>query len=409
VNRLPLRYRLLLVILSIGFVASSLPCQTPLDAHDSETMGKMLDRQPAGDPLHCLIFPLPPRLDFGFRFLLGYMITCPLMSFGGRGDEVLIFTRITPEGGKAVLFGENTRLPAVDAAAKPGTLKQNVKISGGFAAGEGKYRIEVLVGDRQTGRTSIKSWNTRVARRGDQRAAEVALAPGSVVSVNVRPWPIRLDSSGKGLRVSIFLEAAPLNPRSQVLRAWDRAFLLEALSSMLKQIPCASVRLRAFNLAQQRELFHQDHFDDTGFIQLGDSLRSLELGTVDYRVLQNHQGEVNMLVDYANRELTAPDPSDIAIFVGPRAYIAGVPRRLLKPRETPDPHFYYFQYIPPYFRPAQIPDAISTLTRQLDGAVFEISSPGDLARAIQKMLARVQAKGSPSGSNHAPGRTGPGN
>ena len=48
-------------------------------------------------------------------------------------------------------------------------------------------------------------------------------------------------------------------------------------------VPCASVRLRAFNLAQQRESFHQDQFDDAGFTQLSESMRTLELGTASSR------------------------------------------------------------------------------------------------------------------------------
>jgi hypothetical protein len=217
-----------------------------------------------------------------------------------------------------------------------------------------------------------------------------------------------MDTNGKGLRVTVLLDAAPLNPRNPALRAWDRALLLGSLSSLLKQIPCASVRLRAFNLDQQRELFRQDQFDDAGFIKLAESLRTLELGTVSYRVLQQRQGGLDLLLDYANRELIAADPSDAVIILGPRTrYFAEVPRGKLKGRETSNPHFYYFEYFPGYFRGSQFPDALSSLTKRLDGTVYEIFSPGDLARSIQKMLTRVQPGAEPSTAGRWPARPAP--
>jgi hypothetical protein len=226
--------------------------------------------------------------------------------------------------------------------------------------------------------------------------------------LGVRPQQIKMDTSGKGLRVTVLLDAAPMDPRNPALRAWDRAFLLGSLSSLLNQIPCASVRLRAFNLDQQRELFRRNQFDDAGFMELGESLRTLELGTVSYRVLQQRQGWLGLLLDYANRELVAADPSDVVIILGPRTrYFAKVSPRNLKGRETPNPHFCYFEYFPGYFRPSGLPDALSSLTKRLDGTVYEISSPGDLARAIQKMLTRVQPRAEPSTAGRLPARPAP--
>jgi hypothetical protein len=218
-----------------------------------------------------------------------------------------------------------------------------------------------------------------------------------------------MDTSGKGFRITVLLDAAPLNPRSPALRAWDRAFLLGSLSSMLRQIPSASVRFRAFNLAQQREVFRQDRFDDAGFVQLSESLRTLELGSISYNVLQQRRGGLEMLLDYANGELTSADPSDAVIFLGPRGYPAGIPRGMLRGRETPNPHFYYFEYLPSPLWEGQLPDAISSLTKQLDGTVYEIFSPGDLARSIQKMLARLEPRADSPADVRWPARPAPTN
>jgi hypothetical protein len=406
---LPLKTRLLLVSLLIWVLAvPRVKGQEPLNAADSERIGRFLDNDRSPDLLHCSIQPRKPTLDFALRFDVGYIVSCSLSRFGGRASKVFVFARVTPEGGKSLLLGEPYRLPEATAATKSSNLKQAVQMSGGFAVGEGQYQIEVLVVDQETGRTSRKRWRARVARSSSQRAAQVAVPAGSVIPIGVRPWPVKMDTSGKGLRVTVLLDAAPLNPRNPALRAWDRAFLLGSLSSLLKQVPCASVRLRAFNLDQQRELFRQDQFDEAGFIKLAESLRTLELGTVSYRVLQQRQGWLDLLLDYANRELIAADPSDVVVILGPRTrYFAEVPRRKLKERETPNPHFYYFEYLPGFFRGSQFPDALGSLTKRLDGTVYEILSPGDLARSIEKMLTRVQPRTEPSTVGRWPARPAP--
>ena len=403
----PIKSCLLLVSLSIWVLAvPQVKGQEPLNAVDSRRIGRLLDSDRSPDLLHCSILPRKPTLDFAFRFDVGYIVTCSLSTFGGRASKIFVIARVTPEGGKPLLLGESYRLPEASAATKSSKLRQDVQMSGGFAVGEGEYQVEVLVADQESGRTSRKRWRARVARNRSQGAAYVAVPPGSVIPMGVRPWPVKMDTSGKGLRVTVLLNAAPLNPRNPALRAWDRAFLLGSLSSLLKQIPCASVRLRAFNLDQQRELFRQDQFDDAGFMELAESLRTLELGTVSYRVLEQRQGWLDLLLDYANRELMAADPSDVVIILGPRTrYFAEVPRKKLKGRETPNPHFYAFEYLPGYVQ--HFPDAISSLTKRLGGTAYEIYSPGDLARSIQKMLAQVQPRAEPSTAGRLPARPAP--
>jgi hypothetical protein len=293
---------------------------------------------------------------------------------------------------------------------KSSQLKQGFQMSGGFAAGEGQYRVEVLVMDQRTGRTSRKNWLAKVGHAGSKQAVQLAVSPGTVIPLGARPWPITMDKSGRGLRLAVLLDAAPTNPRTPALRAWDRAFLLGSLSSLLKQIPCSSVRLRAFNLDQQRELFQEDGFDDAGFVQLAASLRTLELGAVSYRVLQQRQGGLELLLNYANQELTARDPADAVVILGPQTrYSADIPRAGLKERETPNPRFFYFEYFPRTLRFSQSPDVLSSLTKRLDGTVCAIYSPSDLAHCAQKMLTRVQPHREPSPPGRWPARPAPNN
>jgi hypothetical protein len=418
-----------LLLISLSIWALALPQvkgQELLNTADSERIAHFLDSDHSPDLLHCSIQLQRPTLDFAFRLDVSYIVDCHFSIFEGHASKVLIVVRVTPEGGKSTLLGEPYYLPEPN---KDNELKQVVEMSGGFAVGEGRYQVEVLVADQRTRRTSRKRWSTHVARRANQGATLVSVPPGTVIPMGDRPLPIKMDTSGKGLRLTVLLDAAPLNPRSPSLRAEDRAFLLGSLSSLLKQIPCASVRLRAFNLDQQRELFAQDQFDDAGFIKLAGSLRDMELGTVSAQVLQQHRGGLEMLLEYANQELMSADPSDVVIILGPHTrYLTEIPRGMLKGRETPNPHFCYFEYFPGSFRGvgssdalrqplgasrrgafrgSALPDTLSSLTRRLDGTVYEISSPADLASSIHKMLARVQPRAEPPTVGDWPVRPAP--
>ncbi|MBZ5516177.1 MAG: hypothetical protein LAN62_15275 [Acidobacteriia bacterium] len=399
-DRRPARSRFLLLALSVWvMVAPQARGQEPLTAAESQRIEPFLDSDHSPALLNCSIHAREPFLDFAFRFDVGYVFSCPLRAFGGRATAIWAFTRVTPEGGKPLILGQSYRLPEISpdqaAATNNRKLKGQVEASGGLSVGEGRYRVDLLLVDSGTGRTSRKSWRVRAARRHREQAVPVAVPPATVMPIAFQPWQGKLDTSGNGLRLSILLDAAPINPRAQKLRAWDRAFLLGSLSALLTQIPCASVRLVAFNFAQQREVFREEQFDAEGFLKLAEALRTLELGTISYRVLQKRHGSLEMLVDFANREVTSAKPSDAVILLGPATfYDEQVPRRMLEAHDTPHPHFCYFEYFPSYLKWIGVrPNTLHNLTKRLDGSVYTIQSPGDLARAVQRMLARVQPNG----------------
>ena len=408
----PLRRLLILSLLAGALFSLRAEGQSPLDAADTEKALQILDGGYTADLLHCKIQPQKPFLDFAFRFDVGYVISCPLRTFGGRESTVTSFVRVTPEGGKPVLLGEMFHLPAMSAemndVKNARKLDQRTEASGGFAVGEGQYKVEVLVADRESGRSSRKTWTARTVWSRSQQALQATLPASTVMPMAVRPRQFKVDTSGKGLRLTILLDAAPTNPREQKLRAWDRSFLLGSLSTLLEQVPCASVRVVALNLDQQREVFRQDQFEDEDFAKLAVALRNLELGTVSYQVLQQHQDWLTMLVGFANQELTARDPSDAVIILGPYSrYRQPVPRNMLKVRETPNPYFCYFEYLPGDLRNYRIPDTLHSLTKRLNGSVYDIQSASDLGHAIQKMLAQVHPSEPPPVNSRWPARPAP--
>jgi len=183
--------------------------------------------------------------------------------------------------------------------------------------GEGRYQVEVLAVDDQR-RTWRKEWEIHVVRHRAVVASPTILRANTVAPADFVPWDGRLKAAGDGVRVTVLLDVAPINPREATLRAWDRRLLLDPLSSLLRAVPCKSVRLVAFNLDQDREIYRNRQFrGGEEFDALEEAMQELELGTVSYHVLQQQQGWVQMLWNLPNTELRADDPADAVVILGP--------------------------------------------------------------------------------------------
>lgn len=365
--------------------------QVPVDPEATARVNQAFAEPPKSNSLHCSIIATRPDVDFSFRFYAGYIAECPLSQFEGKEINVAGYLRVSPRDGEPIVLAESYHMAAMTpemlAKANPGKLKTYIELAGGFTMGEGEYVVEVLLVDSRN-RICHKRWSVKAARNHEQRAVSLALPPHTASEIMFTPWDGKLSSRG-GLRVTILLNAAPINPLESKLRPWDRAFLLESVMSLLRQTPCSSVRLAAFNLEQQKEFFRSEAFDGSAFANLSHALRKLALGTVSYQVLQDHQGASRLVMEMANREIAAQQPSDVVIFLGPTTRFADKPKsELLNNSRNGRPRFFYFDYYPWLGR--DFPDSISHLTKALHGTTYQIHSPGELGKGIQKMLAELK-------------------
>jgi len=384
----------LLTWLALTVVAQA---QLPVAPQDFSTVNWLFESRAPHDSLKCTVQKTEPFLDFTFRYTAGYFLACGLEQFE-PGEDLVSYVRVRPQEGAMVLLGEKLRVavPPSETASKIDRKKLKrfaIQVSGGFALGEGRYSVEVLLAG-QRGRSCYKRWNLKVARKSNEHTLTLALKPHTIAPLEPSSWDGELAGKGRGVRLTVLLHATPMNPYASKLRVWDRAFLLQSLASLLRQTPCESVNIIAFNLDQQQEIFRQDDFDAAGFTQLTQVLRELELGTVSYKALQR-QSWHELLVRLVREQVGAEDPSDAVIFLGPTSRFASkVPKDLLKRAEAEGVHFFYFEYFPWRY---EFPDAIDYLTRDLEGTVFKIHSAGELGQAIQKMLAQTKPAGSGAG------------
>jgi hypothetical protein len=372
-------------------VATSLHAQGLIEHEKIGAANQTFDSQSGGPRLNCIIEPRSPFLDFAFRFELGYVVRCPLNEFAGKTSQLTALLRVTPQGGQPVLFAQVYRIPGMrpELAKTTDIRKVNAEISasGIIALGEGKYTAELVVMDDRE-RVVQKKWSAKAVRKHDEKRVQVTTRPFTATPITSRFFPNKLATPGSGIRLTVLLNAAPVNPKALKLRAWDRAFLLDSVASVLREIPYDTVRVVAFNLDQQEEIFRQDDFDRAGLAGLARALRKLELGSISYRKLGEPQGWSALLTRLSKDEVEAKNPADAVIFLGPTTRISDkIPKEGIALPKQKRTRFYYLEYFPAWRRGNEMPDAIHHFTAECDGTVLKIHSPAELATAIQRLRA----------------------
>ncbi|MGH9406356.1 MAG: hypothetical protein ACRD3D_11045 [Terriglobia bacterium] len=368
--------------------ASWAQARFPATAASARAIEQRFDGRLAGPRLLCSIQPVKPYLDFSFHFASGFKLRCPLRQFEGKEDALICSLRIVPAGRAPVVLEDHFDVPRMPlqmaGRVKPKSLTTDLHYSGMFSLGEGRYRVSLVVVDRRNHICS-RSWTIKASVPASQSAAPLAAPPGTAGPLMAEPWKLDRIFHRDGLRLTILVNAEPLARNSPELQPRDRALLLDSVSSLMKQVSCQSVRLIAFNLDQDREIFTEQRFDQSGFRRLAEILRGLDLGTVSYHALGRSAWE-HLLIQLMNQAAAPGDPQDAVIFLGPRTRIAKrISRNTLTGARRDASRLFYFQYFPPAGWGAEFPDAISYLTKARGGAVFKIHSPVELARAINKL------------------------
>lgn len=380
------------VVVLSGSLASS-RAQVPLT--DTEDIARVngFFRASSPDALKCSLDQWSPSLGFDFRFVSGYAIGCRLSVFEGKQVTLINYVRVTPEGSAPALLASLYRIPEITpemlrlAGGNLEKMKSEFAMSGAFCLGEGRYSVELLVRDNQ-GRTFRKKWRLHVAARHSERDVQLAMKPLTVTAIDESSWQTVSSQKRGNLRLTILLDAAPINPYQPRLHAWDRAFLLQCVYSLLRQTPHQSVRLVAFNLELQQEVFRADPFDSAAFLHLSQALEEIETASISVQALKQRNSPL-LLATLAGQELKAVEHSDAVIFLGPNSRMdLNLSAGIFTEKRPLNPPFFYFEYFP--WPGPNFPDVIERLTKAADGKTYQIHSPVELDQAIEKMLAQLK-------------------
>ena len=344
----------------------------------------LFDATPGETVLSCDVTPMRPSLNYSFRFQAGYRVSMSGSQFQGKGHGWTELIRITPrtDGAPPVYLVSGQRLPEI-----PNT-KVILQFGGGYLLGEGSYDVNWVMHDDQN-RVCRKRWHVDVRLSRAERNVTVAMPRDTVWDVSLRGarlQPRNPDDDAAPLRLTILLHAAPMFQRRTRLRPGDIGTLISAVTTLLEHVPAHDVRLVVFNLEQQKELYRKDDFLLSNMPDVAQSMNSVELSTVDYKVLQNRRGHVELLADLVNREIKADPPPDLVLFLGPTSrYFDRIPAEVLQPPAGRAPKFMNLQIIPVMMAPSTLPDVIRNAIARLGGKTVLVHSPGEFARAIARL------------------------
>jgi hypothetical protein len=416
-----------LLLLSLTAAGQSISSSDPASLFDSP---------PTGPAFRCEIRAVQPALNYGLRFQAGYVITFALKQFTGSGHGVRVLTRITPDGRPPVFVTQSVDLPEVPPTRLIGAL------SGSILIGEGGYRVETRVEDDQH-RVCRADWRMRAHRDGAEQKFTPAMAPGAVATLSsTTPSARAPDASTDAGRLTVLLHAAALRGRSSILQESDIQRLTGTLAALLERVKARKVRLIVFNLDQQKELLRREDFTTADIDRVTRALDDLQVATVDYKVLRDPKGGVNMLAGMLDAELRGTSAGDAVVVLGPEARTRA---RLAPPPDRPEDaaaRVFYLQFLsrpgapPPGssvedlggrggrggsgrgagggggavagggggsagrggggrggpgggpgrgLGPPVPPDTIQRIVKQFKGTVIAVRSPQDFARAVARM------------------------
>ena len=361
--------------------------QAVIDVNKIPKEWQDLQARKGDQKLDCRISPIKPQLNYSFRFQTGYVVQVPMRQYLGKGHWIATLFRVTPEEQERapVYFTTTARLPEV-----PKT-NQVAEFGGGFVVGEGKYRVDMLVTDN-SGRVCTDDWKVtaKLGRKEDDVAPGMPM--GAVDEISLRKWT--RGSKGahdeQGHRITVLMNVSPVFPRRVRLGGYDRILLLSSLSSLVERLPLRSMRLVLFSLDQQREIYRDDQFEPSRFGRVAQALNQLELGTVDYDVLKNPHGRLDLLSDLIGEAARDTD-NDAVLFLGPKPWhFDKVERSNLPERSPQDRPFFYVQLRP--FIGATYTDTLTRAVKQMGGKTFDVYAPGDFAAAIRDISKSLDEK-----------------
>lgn len=372
-------------------LAQTLIQSEPGRALTGSDMAVLEAREPRDD-LPCRVTPVKPAVGFDLKFHAGYEVAVPMRELAGLENLLTVIFRVAPENApeRAVYFSQKIRVPSIEPDAKGDAYLQ-----GSFDLGEGVYQVDWLMRDR-TERVCASFWRAEAVLTAKDRELALVLAPGTVAQADQDEFaeepPVEKDYSGGPLSVKVLVNFAPQNSNAASLQPADTAALVSILRTIHRDPRISRYSVVAFNLQEQRILYRQEASDRIDFPAIGEALRGLQLGRVDFARLQNKNSDAEFLASLIQNEFKVRDgepPPDGLIIAGPKVMLpSGIPTEALREvGETEYPVFYLNYNLTPQLTPWR--DTISQAVRYFKGAEFTISRPRELWSAVTEVVARI--------------------
>jgi hypothetical protein len=308
--------------------------------------------------------------------------------------------RVTYEKDKdhPVYFSHRITVPKIEEEAKG-----DAYLEGTFDVGEGNYHVDFLMRDRSE-RVCTFFWDTKAELIARDKDVGLHILPGAIEGADREPFreepPVTRDLKSAPLSVKVMVNFAPQKSHSATLQPIDTHALISILRNISREARIGKFTLVAFNMQEQRVLYRQEDTEQINFPALGDSLNSLNLGTVDLKRLEEKHGDTDFLSKLIASEFSN-SKTDAMIFAGPKVMLdeAVAPESLKVLENNSTPVFYMNYNLYPQANPWR--DAIGTAVKKLHGVEYTISRPRDLWSAWTDIVSRIikQKSGTPGTAN----------
>lgn len=338
--------------------------------------------------LSCTVTPVKPILGFDLRYHAGYTVSIPLKDLAGAENTLNVLFRVTPldHGGEPAYFIQHFRVPMIEEDASG-----DAQLEGTVDLGEGNYHVDWMMRDR-TESVCSSNWEMEAALAPKDRDMHLETAAGAVEPIHEEQFadePPVTRLAPTPLKIKVLVNFAPQNYNASSLRPQDTMALVSILRRIARQPEFGKFSVVAFNIQEQKVLYRQDSADTIDFPALGEALRSIKLGTVDTRRLQQKHGDTDFLTELIQNEMKGSDHPDALVFAGPKVMLdASVPEDSLKPLTGIDYPVFYVNYA---LNPQAIPwrDSIGRAIRVFRGTEYTISKPRDLWFSMTELVSRI--------------------
>ena len=364
----------------------------------------VLEMEEVKKDLPCTVTSVKPLLGFDLRFHSGYEIAVPLRELAGSGQTLTVVFSVTSSSVKdnPRYFSQRFTVPELPDDAGGKTL-----LEGGFDIGEGNYHVRWLMRDHME-RVCSSNWDISATLNGKDQEIKMTITSNDVEASDPEFFspepPVARVRDGDPLKVKILINYAPQESAASAMTPVDASALISILRTIAREPRIMKFSIVAFNLNEQRVVYRGNDLDEINFPDLGRQLRSVKLGTVDYKHLADPHSPTDFLTRLVQDEL-AGNPGDAVIFAGPKAFLDDpFTPDSLKDIDTIGYPVFYMNYM---FAPAGITtpwrDAIGSVVKRLRGYEYTISRPHDLWTSwtdIMNHIAKMKLASTASASSH---------
>lgn len=387
------------------FAPGAMPCVLLLmcavmthAVHGQEAITKDLIRKQLSltGLLSCTIRTSFPRPSFDFRMHSPYQVLLPIRTIRDRPDLYLrVWTvPLKDAQGKPFHPPKEPHLMVNRYRVKNVTQADRsfLRVDGSVTTGAGEYRHFLSIDDGK-GFGCIREWRVKAKPPGSM-AGSLSLKPGEVQDPRLMAFRRQqnVEKRPDGLRVAVMLNADNRSWRRVLADGNNMTALAATLRRIAEDARVSEVALTVLTLEDQEVLYDQDFQEQVNFARLGMAFRRLKPGQIEVTKL-SEGSEARFLAAVLQKRDERFAGADLLVFIGARSPVTDkippVALESLRPLHGRTVSYLITNPFPRRLRQLISRDMVGHAVKAMGGTEKEIMFPGDLAKAVDRILSNA--------------------